>query len=343
MCSTWAATVLGDRNRAAAISRLVRPTATSRATSNSRAVSGAHGSAGRWPAAAASSRSASATMVPVEQGPGPLPEAAARPPAGRGPLQGRPGGGQVPLGQGDQAPAVVDGDQGPGPGRGRGQPGPHPGDQVREQVGGVADPGRGGMPAVAQLHRRRLVAAEQGRLGQAPQGRRQALELGHGLALAEGVAEQLAGPGPVGPAHGQVAEDVLGGDPGGDAAAPVGQGVLGRPVGQLPAADRPLHVGQVGGHVVAVVPELDPLGVVDAGGQPPLGPVVLDQHRGTRTEHPVAAGRLRLQAPLSALAAASSIAQPSSIRPAKTSTEPRVAAVFSEAVSSPAAARLRSP
>ena len=72
---------------------------------------------------------------------------------------------------------------------------------------------------------------------------------------------------------------MLGGDPGGDAAAPVGQGVLGRPVGQLPAADRPLHVGQVGGHVVAVVPELDPLGVVDADGQPPLGPVVLDQHR----------------------------------------------------------------
>jgi hypothetical protein len=78
--------------------------------------------------------------------------------------------------------------------------------------------------------------------------------------------------------------------------------VLGRPVGQLPAADRPLDVSQVGGHVVAVVPELDPLGVVDAGGQPPLGPVVLHQHRGAGPEHPVAAGRLRLQAPLGGLA-----------------------------------------
>ena len=150
-----------------------------------------------------------------------------------------------------------------------------------------------------------MVAAQQGRLGQAPQGRRQALELGHGLALAEGVAEQLAGPGPVGPAHGQVAEDVLGGDPGGDAAAPVGQGVLGRPVGQLPAADRPLHVGQVGGHVVAVVPELDPLGVVDAGGQPPLGPVVVLLRRRvdlvgrvdlTRVQHPLAVEAQRRRA-----------------------------------------------
>jgi hypothetical protein len=205
-------------------------------------------------------------------------------------------------GAGDRAGGQGPGDLGQPPlglvGARAGQPGPDPGDQEREQVGGVADPVRGLPPAVAQGGRLVVVAAQQRRLGQAPQGRRQALELGHGLALAEGVAEQLAGPGPVAPAHGQVAEDVLGGDPGGDAAAPVGQGVLGRPVGLLPAADRPLHVGQVGGHVVAVVPELDPLGVVDAGGQPPFGPVVLDQDRGAGPEHPVAAGRLRLQAPL---------------------------------------------
>jgi hypothetical protein len=57
---------------------------------------------------------------------------------------------------------------------------------------------------------------------------------------------------------------VLGGDPGGDAAAPVDQGLAGRAARLLPAADGLLDVGQVGGHVVAVVPHLDPLGVVDA-------------------------------------------------------------------------------
>jgi hypothetical protein len=140
---------------------------------------------------------------------------------------------------------VVDGDQGPGdrlggqgggdllqpalrisgPGPGGRQPGPHPGDQVREQVSGVGDLGRGGMAAVAQLDRRLRVAAEQGRLGQPPQGRRQALELGHPLPLGQGVAEQSGGLLPVASAHGQIPEDVLGGDPGGDPAAAVDQGL----------------------------------------------------------------------------------------------------------------------
>ena len=44
MCSTWAPTVRGDRPSEAAIASLVWPSATSRAISNSRAVSGRHGS-----------------------------------------------------------------------------------------------------------------------------------------------------------------------------------------------------------------------------------------------------------------------------------------------------------
>ena len=49
------------------------------------------------------------------------------------------------------------------------------------------------------------------------------------------------------------------------------------------------------GHVVAVVPELDALGEVDALAQPVLGPRVLDEDRGRRPDHPVAAGRLGLE------------------------------------------------
>ena len=44
-CSTWALTVLGATDSSAAISALVRPVAISRATWNSRAVSGCHDSA----------------------------------------------------------------------------------------------------------------------------------------------------------------------------------------------------------------------------------------------------------------------------------------------------------
>ena len=53
---------------------------------------------------------------------------------------------------------------------------------------------------------------------------------------------------------------------------------------------------------MAVVPELDPLGVGDALAQPPLGPVVLDQDRGAGADHPVAPSRLGLQAQLGGLA-----------------------------------------
>jgi hypothetical protein len=61
-------------------------------------------------------------------------------------------------------------------------------------------------------------------------------------------------------------------------------------------------MGQVGGHVVAVVLQLHPPGVVDAGPQPALGPVVLDQHRGAGADHPVGAGGLGLQPGVDGLA-----------------------------------------
>jgi hypothetical protein len=87
---------LGARNSSAAIWRLVLPAATSRATSNSRAVSGDQGAAGRPPATAASSRSASATTA----------RAVTSPRRGRGPRRpGRP----------PRRPAGPSGRSGPGP------------------------------------------------------------------------------------------------------------------------------------------------------------------------------------------------------------------------------------
>ncbi len=67
-------------------------------------------------------------------------------------------------------------------------------------------------------------------------------------------------------------------------------------VGLVPAPGRPQDVTEMGGHVVAVVPELDALGVVDALAQPSLA------HGRTRrgrmrddAEHPVGPSRLGLE------------------------------------------------
>jgi hypothetical protein len=46
---------------------------------------------------------------------------------------------------------------------------------------------------------------------------------------------------------------------------------------------------------VAVVPQLVLLRRIDALAQPPLGPVVLDEHRRARAEHPVGARRLTIE------------------------------------------------
>ena len=137
MCSTWAATVLGAMDSADAISRLVAPVATSRATS------------------------AAARLI--QQDLGALPEPPPRVPRRCRPRQrvtGLPG---LPLMQVYEAPGVVDGGEGardpaelqrlgrpfdpaarrrrPRPG---GEVGAGAGDDVREQVGGVADVGGGG-------------------------------------------------------------------------------------------------------------------------------------------------------------------------------------------------------
>ena len=67
-------------------------------------------------------------------------------------------------------------------------------------------------------------------------------------------------------------------------------------LGQRPVPGRPGDVGEMRRHVVTVVPELDPLGVVDALTQPVLAQVVLDQDRRAGTDHPVGAGGIRLPA-----------------------------------------------
>jgi hypothetical protein len=95
--------------------------------------------------------------------------------------QGRPGGGQVAGGQGQQPPAVLDRGQRAGDGAG----GQGAGQLAQPALGGVGDPGRGGVAAVAELGGGLVVAPQQGRLGQAPQRRREPLELGHALAPAE--------------------------------------------------------------------------------------------------------------------------------------------------------------
>ncbi len=87
--------------------------------------------------------------------------------------------------------------------------------------------------------------------------------------------------------EGDVAKDVEGGQAGRDAAATVGQGAAGDRIRLGPATRRPQDVGEVGGHVVPVVPALDALRVGDALTEPRLAPLVFDEHRGGGPEHAV--------------------------------------------------------
>ena len=62
----------------------------------------------------------------------------------------------------------------------------------------------------------------------------------------------------------------------------------------VPLAARPADMTQVRRHVVAVVPQLDALCKLDALAEPAVGAPVFHQHRSTRADHAVGAGRLRL-------------------------------------------------
>src|SRR5262249_52013462 len=190
MWVTWAETVFGATTSRSAICRLVRPAATSWATSNSRALSGYHGSAARprsdeavsrsaasaraaAPAAAARARTSlvssaapprrrawAAAGAGARRAQAAAPDRVPGPPGAARRLQRPVGRGYVAPGEQDEPPGVPDRGQGAGDGPGgqhRGYPVgpglgrvslvmrqmcPHPGEQVREQIGGVGDLGR---------------------------------------------------------------------------------------------------------------------------------------------------------------------------------------------------------
>ena len=112
------------------------------------------------------------------------------------------------------------------------------------------------------------------------------MELTHRLALAACLLKQLLREAQVTATHGEVAQYVARGDPGRDAASAVSQGVVGRPFGGSPVTSGPLDVPEVCRQVAPVVPELDGLGICDSLSQELLRPVVIDEHRGARSDHP---------------------------------------------------------
>ena len=275
MCSTCAATVFGATSGRRRWTGFVMPSATSRATSYSRAVSGAHGSAGmpRRPASASTffggadeRRRPQAGRVVARGG---------RQPTGLEPLV-RSGEttGEVDLAQvpsqrrfRDRQPASaassaararrsIPGRAARGPARGRSpaacrdrpvrdalpdrldpacrgervaerEVGPATGHEERVQVRRVVDGCRGGQPRLAELHCGGVLAAQPGHLREAPQRRRQPLQLVHLLAEAPGLVEHGLGGRPVAASEPDVAEDVERRDPGRDPAAAVGERVPG--------------------------------------------------------------------------------------------------------------------
>jgi hypothetical protein len=315
MCVMCAEIVFGETTSSCAICRLVSPAATSPATSNSRSLSGCHGSLRPGPHRAALS------VVDQRGGPGRRREGGSRPAAGRP----RPAPGFAAITAGPARPGALPepwrghasradstawyaAEASPrasrmSPGRGRSRAarrdgravstaplarhslprqrrrGPvcsYAGEQVREQARGVHDLGRGLVAALAKDERRVIVPSAPRRLGQAPQRRRQPLQLGHTLTRGERLSQQVAGGAPVTAAHREVAQNVLRGDPGGDATAPVRQCAL-RGLGRrIPLTSRPLHMGQVTPYN-AGDSRLRVLRVTDALGEPALGAVVFRQ------------------------------------------------------------------
>ncbi len=168
---------------------------------------------------------------------------------------------------------------------------PRPGHQEREQVGGVVDRRRGRQALTAELERTVRVVRLEARLGQPPHGRRQALELAHHLGRGPGLEERRVRAVEVAPPEGDEAQRVERRDPGRQAAATVGERVRRHVLRLVPSTGRPQDMREMGRHVVAMVPAFDALGERDALGQPGIGPVVLDEDRGARPEHPVPARR----------------------------------------------------
>ena len=73
-----------------------------------------------------------------------------------------------------------------------------------------------------------------------------------------------------------VAEHVGRSDPGGDPRLTIDQSLLGQVPAFVPPAHGPEDQAEVGGHVMAVVPAFDPLGVLDALPENALGAFVVD-------------------------------------------------------------------
>ena len=160
----------------------------------------------------------------VQPGPGGFPEPVPGPPRLGRQLQGLVRCRHVAAGEEDEAPAVADHGQHAGDGPGgehradpvrpglRGvhvatrQVRPHAGEQVREQVGGVGDAGRGLVAALAERERGVVVTLAPCGFGQSPQRRRQPLQLGHLLSLGGRLPQQAGGCLPLAAPHRQVAQ-----------------------------------------------------------------------------------------------------------------------------------------
>src|SRR6185312_16657794 len=107
------------------------------------------------------------------------------------------------------------------------------------------DRGRGLVAALTERERGAVVAPAPCCFGQAPQRRRQPVQLGHLITLGGRLAQQRASGFPVTVPHRQETQDIPRGDPGGDAAAPVGERLLCGPGGRVPLTGGPLDVRQV--------------------------------------------------------------------------------------------------